>query len=585
MAIIILVGALATIGSVIYAAYSALLEDFSTNLLVQQAHETNHISSLVSQDLELRTSVLSQFAPLLSNDGQLLPEPQLTNLLKKQQKLEELFPYSLTVFNPDATLIAENTSVPSRVGTSYADRSHWKEAMTTRRPVISRPLIGRPSGIPLMIFIVPILADGGELLGFLSGTLKMHQSLLIPENVRDSASEDAVFLVIDSSNFLFIEGSPNGKAIEDLPDPGDNLLIDAALSGVSFGEVKTNAGESLIYATSHLHRLGWLFIRAVPKSLATAPAKQAFSRFLLISTGVTSGILLMTFLALRSTTSSLTQMTRRIRSMIQKPESSRRLKEQGAPEVRALAQAFNQLMDGRDAYNRLKDNFVANVSHELRTPLTSINGALRLLNSGTTGELPDSAREMTALALRNGERLQLLINDMLDFNKLSGGKLRVSFQPENLQKLLKETICGNQTMAQEYGVTLAANNIPELLLTTDGHRLRQILDNFVSNAIKFSPENGVVTLQGETIGGNRLRITVSDQGKGVPKEFTGQIFDRFSQAEAGATRSTNGTGLGLAINRQLADLLNGTIGFYNNKGAHFWVELPLDSSTPEGPSA
>lgn len=586
LAIIILIGALATVGSVIYAAYSALLEDFSANLLVQQAHETNHISSLVSQDLELRTSVLYQFAPLLSKDGRLLPEPQLTNLLKKQQKLAELFPHSLTVFDPNATLIAENTKVPTRVGTNYADRAHWKEAMTTRRPVISRPLIGRPSGIPLMIFIVPILADDGALLGFVSGTLKMHESLLIPESVRDNASEDAVFLVIDSSNFFFIEGSQNGKAIEDLPNPGENLLIDAALSGVSFGEVETNAGETLIYATSHLHRLGWLFIRAVPKSLATAPAKQAFSRFFLISTGVTSGILLMTFLALRSTTLSLTQMTQRIRSMIQKPESSRRLEEQGAPEVRALAQAFNQLMDGRDTYNRLKDNFVTNVSHELRTPLTSINGALRLLNSGTTGELPDSAKEMAALALRNGERLQLLINDMLDFNKLSANKLRVSFQPENLQLLITETIDGNQAMAQEHGVTLTANDIPELQFTTDGHRLRQILDNFVSNAIKFSPENSLVTLHGEIARGNQLRITVSDQGAGVPEEFHSQIFDRFSQAEAAATRSTNGTGLGLAINRQLAGLLNGAVGFYNNEGAHFWVELPLNSnSTLKGPSA
>src|SRR5690554_1087524 len=108
LAIIVLFGCLMTVGSVIYAAYSALLEDFSNNLLAQQENETAHISSLVSQDLEFRTNVLSQFAAILSSDGQLLSQEGLTNLLKKQKNLEKLFPHSLTVLTPDAVLIAEN---------------------------------------------------------------------------------------------------------------------------------------------------------------------------------------------------------------------------------------------------------------------------------------------------------------------------------------------------------------------------------------------------------------------------------------------------------------------------------------------
>ncbi|WP_100637925.1 sensor histidine kinase [Marinobacter salexigens] len=578
LAIIVLIGCLATVGSVIYAAYSALLEDFATNLSAQQENETAYISKLVSQDLGFRTRVLAQSASMLGSDGQLLPPDQLTSILKRQHGLAELFSHSLTVLTPEALLIAENIYVPGRVGTHYADRPHWEKAIATQQSVISRPLIGRATGIPLMVFIAPIKGDNGELLGFLCGTLEMDESLLIPDSVRRDATEDAIFLVVDSSNFLFIAGSPSGNAIEELPNPGESLLIDAALSGVRFGEVATNAGETLIYATSHLHRLGWLFIRAVPKSLATAPAKQAFSRFFLISAGATLGILLMTYIALRSTAASLTQMTHRIRSMIQKPESSRRLREQGAPEVRDLAQAFNQLMDERDANNRLKDNFVSNVSHELRTPLTSMNGALRLLQSGTAGELPERAKEMTTLALRNGDRLQLLIADMLDFNKLSSGKMRVNFQPENLQALFADTVSGNKTTARELGVSLTASAAPEISLYTDGHRLRQILDNFVSNAIKFSPKGGLVTIHAEQVSSNKLRITVSDQGKGVPKGFERQIFDRFAQAEEGTTRATNGAGLGLAISRQIAELLKGSIGFYNKGGAHFWVELPLDTA-------
>lgn len=581
LAVILILGSLATVGAVIYAAYGALLEDFENNLSSQQANETARISNLVSQDLELRINILDQFATLLINDGQLLPQSQLTKLLKKQQKLSELFPHSLNVMSPDATSLAENILVPGRVGTYFGDRPHWKEAIKNQRPMITRPIVGRSSGVPLMIFVVPIKNDKAQLLGFLSGTLRMDQTLLIPKHVRDKSSKDAQFLVVDTNNFLFIEGSSGGKVIETLPDPGENLLIDAALSGISFGEVEARSGETLIYATSHLQRLGWLFIRAVPKSLATAPAEQAFTRFFLISIGLTLGILLLTYAALRSTTASLGQMTQRIRSMIQKPESSRRLKERGAPEVRDLAQAFNQLMDERDANNRLKDNFVSNVSHELRTPLTSMNGALRLLQSGTMGELPERAQEMTTLALRNGERLQLLIGDMLDFNKLSSGKMRLSFQPENLQELLTDTVSSNEAMARESGARLAVSNAPDVRLKTDGHRLRQILDNFISNAVKFSPENGLVTLHAKKTDSGQLRIIISDQGKGVPENFKNQIFDRFSQAEVGTTRAASGTGLGLAISHELAGLLNGNIGFFNRDGAHFWIELPLvDTKLP-----
>lgn len=586
LAIIMLLGSLATVGAVIYAAYGALLEDFENNLSAQQANETTRISSLVSQNLEFRINVLAQFATLLADDGRLLPAEQLTKLLKRQQKLRELFPHNLNVMSPNATSLAESIFVPGRVGTYFGDRPHWKKAIKTQRPVISRPVIGRSTGVPLIIFIIPIKSDNAELLGFLSGTLRLDQTELIPEHIRDDADGDATFLVVDTNNFLFVEDSTSNRVIKDLPNPGENLLIDAALSGISFGEVESASGETLIYATSHLQRLGWLFIRAVPKSLATAPAEQAFTRFFLTSLGVALSILLLAYIALRSTTTSLTQMTGRIRSMIQKPESSRRLKEQGAPEVRGLAKAFNQLMDERDANNQLKNDFVSNVSHELRTPLTSMNGAMRLLQSGTAGELPESAKEMTSLALRNGERLQRLIGDLLDFNKLSSGKMQVNFQLENLQKLLADTINSNEAMAQEFGVMLGVKEAPDISLKTDAHRLQQVLDNFISNAIKFSPKGGLVTLHAETTGQNSLRITVSDQGDGVPQEFQSRIFDRFSQAEVGTTRATSGTGLGLAISRQLAKLLSGAIGFCNSNGAHFWIELPIsDSVLPEGQEA
>jgi signal transduction histidine kinase len=113
-------------------------------------------------------------------------------------------------------------------------------------------------------------------------------------------------------------------------------------------------------------------------------------------------------------------------------------------------------------------------------------------------------------------------------------------------------------------------------------RLRQILDNFISNAIKFSPLEGTVRVRSETAAPGRVRITVSDQGKGVPEHFLSRLFQRFAQAESGSTRAKAGTGLGLAITRELATMMGGEVGYYYDSGAHFWVELPAaQTEVPE----
>ena len=163
--------------------------------------------------------------------------------------------------------------------------------------------------------------------------------------------------------------------------------------------------------------------------------------------------------------------------------------------VSNLAGAFNRLLEERDSLDRLKDHFMSSVSHELRTPLTSLTGALKLLSSGTTGPLSEKSQSMANLALRNGERLQLLVADLLDFNKLSDGSLKVRIQSEAIQPILYGTVEDNNTMAAEHHVRLMSDSgeLPHILC--DKHRLRQILDNYVSNAIKFSPKNGVVRIK------------------------------------------------------------------------------------------
>jgi len=576
LALIILLGTIATVGSVLFVAYGALVEDFEDILTEQQLYETRRIATEVDRRLQLKLDVLTESANMLSDGKKLLSPVAMEHHLKRHNLIHSLFPDGILVFDARATAVYENRHVPGRIGTNYADREHFQQAIDSRQPVISRPIIGRTTGLPLLSFLAPIESDRGQLLGLLGGTINLGKTSILPRAMlNEIASEEASFYVIDSENFLYIEGGPETSGgITSLPPPGKNALIDAALSGITSGHAAGPDGQKLVYATTHLQRLGWQFVRAVPYKWATAPADESFSRFVWVSVGIACLIALISYLLSRSATNPLDRMTRKIREMVLTPSEADRLSPAGPREVRNLAVAFNHLMDERDAISAMKDQFVSNVSHELRTPLTSINGALRLIESGATGDLPERARAMSHLALRNGERLLLLISDLLDFSKLSAGRMNVSLATELLQPLIDATVSDNQAMAQDYGVTLLATQSYRQKVIADAHRLRQILDNFVSNAIKFSPANGKVRVRVTEGDPGMTRIIVQDNGEGVPEAFIDRLFDRFSQAEAGTTRSANGTGLGLAICRELATLMHGRLGYYYDQGANFWIELP-----------
>ena len=583
LALIILAGTLITVGSVLLIAYRELIDDFETLLTEQQLQETRRISGEVNRTLQLRLDILSDTANTLTDGNSLLPLEEASTLIGNHRLLSSLFPGGILILDDQATAIAENAYVPNRIGTNYRDRPHIRQVIETRQPVISRPIMGRATGVPLIAFVAPIETYDGDLLGLLSGTINLDQTSIIPERLQKEASNNGIiFTVIDSNNFLYIEGgTESGSRIQPLPRPGVDPLIDAALSGMSFGRIYNMHGKEVIYASSHLQKLGWQFVRAVPYEWATAPAKESFLHFFWVSLAIAIVIALASFMLSRSATMKLDRMTQRIQHMVRNPSQAGRLPLDGPREVRNLAEAFNRLMDEQNAIATMKEHFVSNVSHELRTPLTSINGALRLIDSGAAGELPDQARNMASLALRNGERLQLLISDLLDFSKLSSGLMPVALQPEPLQPIIESAVAGNQAMAGEHGITLSGSCDPDLVLTVDALRLRQILDNFISNAIKFSPAQGRVIVRVEPGTWDYIRIIVQDNGEGVPQAFVSKLFDRFAQAEAGTTRSARGTGLGLAICQELATLMHGHLGYYYDQGAHFWVELPAAEQRTE----
>jgi PAS domain S-box-containing protein len=234
----------------------------------------------------------------------------------------------------------------------------------------------------------------------------------------------------------------------------------------------------------------------------------------------------------------------------------------------------------RKQVENLKTEFVAVVSHELRTPLTAIIGSLGLLTSGAAGKLPEQAYLMTDIAYRNSERLLGLINDILDFEKIEAGKINFDFKRLNLLELVKATLLINQPAARQNKVSLRLETglaPAQPIVMADNNRLTQALTNLLSNAIKYSPAGLEVIVRVTATPDHRFRVTVNDQGPGVPLEFRNHIFTKFAQADSSSTRRIGGAGLGLSITKAIIENHGGEIGFTSKvgQGSAFFFELPI----------
>lgn len=247
-----------------------------------------------------------------------------------------------------------------------------------------------------------------------------------------------------------------------------------------------------------------------------------------------------------------------------------------------LYAAMSEMRDNAERARRAeaaKSEFLATMSHELRTPL---NGVIGLTDALMNGSLPQHERKLTETIRESGESLLLILNDLLDLSKIEAGKLSIDVRPTDLRKLTRFVTDNWREAAAAKGLSIhahVADDIPDSVLADD-LRLRQVLQNLMSNAVKFTDRGSIVMrldAGASPDGGRRLEFRVTDTGKGVPEDQHSQIFDPFEQGERGTTRRYGGTGLGLPISRMLMNLMDGAICVERSgpDGATFLATLPL----------
>ena len=293
-------------------------------------------------------------------------------------------------------------------------------------------------------------------------------------------------------------------------------------------------------------------------------------------------------------------------------------------EYEKLAEAFNHMLDGLQGTqeklrhankqldakiaelsernielfkaNKLKSEFLDNISHEFRTPLNAIMGFAQVLRD-KAGELSkDKTRRYVDNIITSGNRLLNMINDLLDLAKTRAGKMELHIEKTSIDELINTAVASFSLQTKKKKIKVKVLTAPDLpLLTTDAGKVQQILYNFLSNAMKFTPSPGRIEIRAgftppdssanvssDSIGASQpasrmVRITVTDTGCGIAEADREKIFEKFRQLDGSLTRQSSGSGLGLAISKELAIMLAGNIGLESEpgKGSTFWLDIPI----------
>ncbi len=281
-------------------------------------------------------------------------------------------------------------------------------------------------------------------------------------------------------------------------------------------------------------------------------------------------------------------------------------------EYEKLAEAFNHMLDGLQATqeklrqanrqldekiielsernielfkaNKVKGDFLASISHEFRTPLNSIMGFAQVLRDKPELVKGDKGKRYAENIIAGGQRLLNMINDLLYLARVEADKIQLHLRQTTASEIVNAVAVSFSEMTREKNLKIKLDvqkNVPAFV--SDAGKIQQILENYMSNAVKFTPEKGRIELKAHLLDEKTVRFSVTDTGCGIAEQDREKIFQKFGQVGSPLTRQSTGTGLGLAISKELADMLAGQVGFDSrpDKGTTFWLDIPLTPAAGE----
>jgi signal transduction histidine kinase len=351
-------------------------------------------------------------------------------------------------------------------------------------------------------------------------------------------------------------------------DSGDQGFLNDAKSFYSASVVVGKLGKNFDALLEDQHRL------TDNSSALRANSKERFLRFLflalVLNTCVT--VALWWFFA-RQFQARLGVLMDKTSKLAKGEPISSRLK--GRDEIGKVDEVFHEMVDSLEKANAKRAEFVAVVSHELKSPLTAAHGTISLFQQGVYGEMSEKADGKLKALSADLSRLIMLINELLDAERIESGKFDLHVSDVELERVFDRALISIGDLADLKSIKIAAPTNISLKARVDEDRLVQVLINLLSNGIKFSPENSSISITAKR-NGARVQIEVSDSGYGIPDDKVSTIFDRYTRVERSEVQDEGGSGLGLYISKALLEAMGGTIRVESavGKGSSFFIDVP-----------
>jgi signal transduction histidine kinase/DNA-binding response OmpR family regulator len=540
-----------------------------------------------------------------------------TRLMAEVRAIQRHSPDFASVFVLDGSGIALASSLdPGLVGQSFRERDYFQGVTRSRSAYISSvPYIGAATRVPTLAMAAPIWSPDRALLGVIAGsfTLERLTELLAPARVAPARAavrgteQGEVYLVSPSGVILAHTDSSKRAAKVAEADAGVRAVLAGRRGSITWED---ETGETQLGVFAPLPEIGWGLVYTHPDYTWQSAVPDLIR-------GLLPALLVVLALAAVAGTLAARTLSRPIldlqqaASRLREGEFATRLPEDRRDELGDLAAAFNRMAAAlQDLYatlearvaertatlratnlelaraSQVKSEFLARMSHDLRTPLNAVIGFADLLLTQQVGSLNDKQQRYLGHVANAGRHLLVLINDILDITRVEAGKLEIHPELCHVPTILEETLALFRSQALARRITLAVEiGSPLGDLMADRIRLQQILHNLVSNAVKFTPEGGIVTVIARQIG-LELELTVRDTGVGIPPDDHQRIFEVYEQVGVSEGRH-KGTGLGLAITKRLVELHGGSIQVESapGRGSTFTVRMPGATPVEAGPEA